>query len=224
VKSFIPIARLASGPYTLVVNPSVPATSLKELIALAKQKPGQLIFGIAGVGTTQHMSVELFKMMANIDVKIVQFKGSGPVMIDLLGGHSHALISSIVGVLPHIKSGKLRVLGTTGEKRSVILPDVPTIAEAGLPGFKATNWFGIFAPAGTPALIVDRLNNELKEILASDEVRKWFLNDGMEVVYLDPRELGPFVEEEINKWERVVKKATIKLAKIRENRYPDFRY
>ena len=139
-----------------------------------------------------HMGTELFKMMAGIDFKIVQFKGGGPAMIDLLGGHSHALIGSLIQAVPHIKSGKLRVLGTGGLKRSVILPDVPTIAEAGVPGYEVINWWGILAPAGTPAPIVDRLNKELKAILASDEVKKQFLNQGAEVDYLGPAEFGQF--------------------------------
>jgi tripartite-type tricarboxylate transporter receptor subunit TctC len=184
---------------------------VKEFIALAKQMPGQLIFVAPGIGNTQHMAMELFKMMANIDVKIVQFKGGGPATTDLLGGHSHAQISTIPGLLPHIKSGKLRVLGTTGVKREAALPDVPTIAEAGIPGYETTTWFGIFAPAGTPARIVDSLNKELKQVLALDEVKKLFLNEGLSLHYLGSTEFRSFVEEEIIRWTSVVKKANIKL-------------
>jgi tripartite-type tricarboxylate transporter receptor subunit TctC len=138
VKSFIPIAKLGGASYALVVNPGVPANSVKELIALAKQKPGQLIFVDPGIGSTAHMSSELVKLLANIDLKVVHFRGANLAVIDLLGGHSHAMINSLVAVLSHIKFGKLRVLGTGGMKRSSILPDVPTIAEAGLPGFNVT--------------------------------------------------------------------------------------
>jgi tripartite-type tricarboxylate transporter receptor subunit TctC len=211
IKSFTPIARLGSGPNALIVHPSVPANSVKELIALAKSKPGQLLFSSAGVGGSLHMGAELFKIMADIDYKIVQFKGGGPAMTDLLGGHSHAFICSLIAALPHINSGKVRVLGTGGLKRSVILPDVPTIAEAGLPGYETINWWGILAPAGTPAPIVTRLNNEIKIILASDEVKQRFLKDGVEADYLGPAEFGKFLERETANWTRVVKKANIKL-------------
>jgi tripartite-type tricarboxylate transporter receptor subunit TctC len=211
VKSFIPIAKLGGASYALVVNPSVPANSVKELITLAKQKPGQLIFVDPGIGSTAHMSSELVKLLADIDLKVVHFRGANLAVIDLLGGHSHAMINSIVAVLPHIKSGKLRVLGTGGVKRSAILPDVPTIAEAGLPGFNVTGWYGILAPAGTPVPIVDRLNKEIKTILTSDEAKKRFLNAGMEADYLGSTEFGPFIEGEINRWTSVVKKGNIKL-------------
>ena len=211
MKSFIPIARLASGATSLVVHPSVPANSVKELIALAKKKPGQLIFVSVGNGSPQHLAAELFKINTDIDIKILQFKGAGPAMIDLLGGHSHAFITVLVTTLPHIQSGKIRVLGTGGENRSVVLPDVPTIAEAGVPGYEYTQWYGILAPAGTPAPIVDRLNEELKAILASDDVQKWFLNAGAEVNYMAPAEFRTFIERELATWASVVKKANIKL-------------
>jgi tripartite-type tricarboxylate transporter receptor subunit TctC len=211
VRSFTPIARLGSGPFALVIHPSVPVKSVKELIALAKQKPGQLLFVSSGVGANPHMSTELFKMMAGIDIKIVQFKGGGPAIVDLLGGHSQAFLSSIHQVLQHIKSGKVKVLGTSGVKRSVILPDVPTIAEAGVPGYEATQWFGILAPAGTPAPIVNRLSKEIESILASDEVERQFLNEGVEADYVSPAEFGPMIEKEIAKWTKVVQEAKIKL-------------
>ncbi len=211
IKSFAPIARVGSGPNVLVVHPSVPATSVKELIALAKSKPGQLIFVSSGVGGSLHMGAELFKIVADIDYKIVQFKGGGPAMTDLLGGHSHAFICSLIAAQPHIKSGKLKALGTGGLKRSAILPDVPTIAEAGLPGYETINWWGVLAPAGTPAPIVARLNTELKTILATDEVKQRFLKDGVEVDYLGPAEFEKFLERETANWTRVVKKANIKL-------------
>jgi tripartite-type tricarboxylate transporter receptor subunit TctC len=212
-KSFTPIARLGSGPNSLTVHPSVPANSVKELIALAKQKPGQLINACAGVGSFQHMGTELFKMMTGIDFKIVQFKGGGPAMIDQLGGHSDFSLGSLIQTLPHIKSGKFRILGTGGAKRSAILPDVPTISEAGVPGYEATNWWGIIAPAGTPAPIVERLSNDLKVILASDEVQKLFQKQGAEADYLGPAEFAPFIAGEIAKWGKVVKEANIKIDK-----------
>jgi tripartite-type tricarboxylate transporter receptor subunit TctC len=211
LKSFTPIAKVGVAIASLVVHPSLPANTVKELIALAKQKPGELIFGATGIGTTSHIGSELFKMMAGIDIKIVQFKGGGPAVIDLLGGHSHALFGTIVQNLPQIKSGKLKLLATTGLKRSVILPDAPTISETDLPGYELSQTYGILAPAGTPSSIVDRLNKELKEILMSDEVKKQFLNEGSEVDYLGAKEFSLAREKEINKWIGVVKKANIRL-------------
>ncbi|MBU2053940.1 MAG: tripartite tricarboxylate transporter substrate binding protein [Proteobacteria bacterium] len=213
LKSFTPIARLGSGPNVLVVHPSLPVKSVKELIAQAKQKPGQLIFVSVGAGASLHMGTELFKIMADIDFKIVQFKGGGPAMTDLLGGHSQAFICSLIAALPHIKSGKLRALGTGGKMRSAVLPDVPTIEEAGVPGYETSNWWGILAPAGTPAPIVTKLNNEIKAILATDDVKKGFLKYGIEVDHLGPAEFGEFIEKETANWTRVVKKANIRLEK-----------
>jgi len=184
IKSFTPIGLMSTVSFALVVNPSVPANSVKELIALAKQKPGELIFAATGVGVTPHMATVLLRILAGIDITIVDFKGQGPTIPSLLGGHSNASINSIPGFLPHIKSGKLRVLGTTGAKRTVSLPDVPTIAEAGVPGYETTSWYGILAPAGTPAPIVDRLDKELTAILALDEVKKFFLTAGLDMNHL----------------------------------------
>jgi tripartite-type tricarboxylate transporter receptor subunit TctC len=208
MKSFIPIAKLASATQTLVVHPSVPANSVRELITLAKTKPGQLIFSSPGTGTVGHLNVEVFKMMAGIDFKIVQFKSAGPALVDLLGGHSHALFTPTTGSVPHIKSGKLRVLGTGGEKRSVFLPDVPIIAET-IPGFYLSSWYGILVTAGTPAPIVERLNKEIKEILNMDEVKKQLLAQGAEVDYMGLDEFKTFFGQEIARWASVIKKANI---------------
>jgi tripartite-type tricarboxylate transporter receptor subunit TctC len=194
----------------LAVNPGVSANSVKELITLAKQKPGQLIFVAGGIGSSNHMATELFKMMADIDIKILQFKGGAPGVVDLLGGHSHAWLGTLLSTLSHIKSGKLRVLGTSGAKRSIVLPDVPTIAEAGVPGFKTASWYGFLAPAGTPVPIIDRLNKEIKAILVLDDVKKLILNNGGEVDYLPSTEFGSFIMGEITNWVRVVRKANIK--------------
>jgi tripartite-type tricarboxylate transporter receptor subunit TctC len=211
LKSFVPVARVGSGPNVLVVHPSLPVHSVKELIALAKQKPGQLLIPSSGVGTVFHMGIEFFMMMAGIDLTVLQFKGGGPALIDVLGGHSHCFISSLLAAMPHIKSGKLRALGTGGPVRSSILPDVPTSAEAGVPGYTTMNWWGMLAPAGTPVPIVTRLSNELKAIVTGDELKKQFLNDGIEAGYMGPAEFGAFLEEEQANWARVVKQANIKL-------------
>jgi tripartite-type tricarboxylate transporter receptor subunit TctC len=211
IKAFAPISLAGKGDYGLVVNPNVPAKSVKEFIALAKKKPGQLVFGAAGAGSTAHMFTELFEMSANIDLKIVQFKGGNQQVVDVLGGHSDGILLSLPALMPHIKSGKLRALGTTGSKRSIFLPDVPTIAEDGVPGFEAFVWWGFLAPARTPAPIVDRLNKEIKEILALDEVKNLLAQEGAEPSYMDPVEFASFIEKNIAHWTGVVKKANIKL-------------
>lgn len=211
IKSFAPIAKLGSGPFALVVHPNVPAKSMKELIALAKEKPGRLLFSTSGAGGSAHLGAELLKMMANIDFTVVHFRGGGLAMIDLLGNHSDASIGALSQFLPHINSGRLRLLGTAGAKRSAILPDVPTIAEgAALPGYEISIWWGILAPARTPAPIVNRLDKELASILNSDEVKKWFLSQGADVGYLGQAEFGSFIKGEISKWTSVVKTANIK--------------
>jgi tripartite-type tricarboxylate transporter receptor subunit TctC len=209
-KAFVPVAMLASGPNALCVYPGLPVKSVKELVALARQKPGQLNYAAAGVGSFQHLGSELFKLMAGVDVVGVQFKGGGPAMIDVVGGHTQVLIGSLIQALPHIRSGKLRVLGIGGAKRSAILPDVPTIAEAGVPGYEATNWWGIVAPAGTPPAVLERLHRELSAILASAETQKRFLDEGAEAVPMTPAEFGAFIAAETAKWARVVKEAGIK--------------
>ena len=209
-KAFVPIARLGAGPNALTVNPGVPVSSVKELIALAKQKPGQLVISSAGVGTFQHLGAELFKALTGADGMIVQFKGGGPSMIDTMGGHSHMNFGSLVQQLPHIKSGKLKALGTGGAKRSAVLPEVPTIAEAGVPGYEATNWWGVLAPAGTPKAIVERLDKELATVLASPEVQKRFVSEGADVDYVGQAEFGKFIAAETAKWGRIIKSANIK--------------
>jgi tripartite-type tricarboxylate transporter receptor subunit TctC len=210
VKAFTPIAKLGTGPNVFAVHPSVPASSVKEFIALAKEKPGQLNFAAAGVGSFQHLGSELFKSMTGVDVGIVQFKGGGPAMIDVIGGHTHAALGSLIQFMPHIKSGKVKALGTGGAKRSAALPDVPTIAEAGVAGYEANNWWGILAPAGTARPIIDRLYKEISAILSSAETQKVFGDQGAEVDKLAPAEFGPYIVAETAKWGKVIKEANIK--------------
>jgi tripartite-type tricarboxylate transporter receptor subunit TctC len=210
IKSFTPIAQLGAGPNVLVVNPELPVHSVKELIAAAKEKPGQLQYASAGVGSFQHLGGELFKFMAKVDILHIPFKGGGPAMIDVVGGHTKVMFSSLVQTTPHIKSGKLRALGTGGLKRNPVLPDVPTVAEAGVPDYEAVNWWGIVAPAGTPPAIVERLHKAITEVQDSPEVQKQFATEGAEVVKKSPAEFGQFMISEMNKWERVVKEGGIK--------------
>jgi tripartite-type tricarboxylate transporter receptor subunit TctC len=210
IKSFTPIAILASGPNVLVVNPELPVHSVGELLASAKAKPGQLQYASAGIGSFQHLGGELFKLMAGVDILHVPFKGGGPAMIDVIGGHTKIMFSSLVQTTPHIRSGKLRALGTGGAARSAILPEVPTIAEAGVPGYEAVNWWGVVAPAGTPPAIVDKLHKEITAVQESEEVKKHFASEGAAIVQMSPIEFAAFIEKEMRKWERVVKEGGIK--------------
>jgi tripartite-type tricarboxylate transporter receptor subunit TctC len=161
LKAFTPISILASGPNVVAVHPGLPVNSIKELVALAKQKPGELQYASAGVGSFQHLGGELFKLEAGVDMLHVPFKGGGPAMIDVIGGHTKLLFSSLVQTTPHIRSGKLKALGVGGSKRNAVLPEVPTVAESGVPSYEAVNWWGLVAPAGTPAPIIGRLNAEM---------------------------------------------------------------
>jgi tripartite-type tricarboxylate transporter receptor subunit TctC len=210
IKAFTPVGILGSGPNVLVVNPELPVHSVKELIAAAKEKPGQLQYASAGVGSFQHLGGELFKFMAKADILHIPFKGGGPAMIDVVGGHTKVMFSSLVQTTPHIKSGKLRALGTGGLKRNPVLPDVPTVAEAGVLDYEAVNWWGIVAPAGTPPAIVERLHKAITEVQDSPEVQKQFATEGAEVVKKSSAEFGQFMISEMNKWERVVKEGGIK--------------
>ena len=210
IKGFAPITMIASGPMVLTVNPGLEAKSVNELIALAKAKPGQLQYASAGVGTLTHLSAELFKLAAGVEMLHVPFRGGGPANIDLIGGHTKVMFNNVPTAMPHIRSSKLRALGVGGAKRISVLPDVPTIAESGVPGYEASNWWGILAPAGTPATIVERLHKEITAIQNSPDVQKQLEAEGAEVVHMSSAEFGSFLVKEMNKWERVVKTANIK--------------
>jgi tripartite-type tricarboxylate transporter receptor subunit TctC len=207
---FVPVAPVGTGPSLLVVPTTLPANSLQELVALAKQKPGTLNAGSAGVGSFQHLATELFRLQAGIDIVIVQYKGGGPALTDTIAGQVHMNIGSAVQNVPHVRSGKLRALGVGGPNRLPALPDVPTFAEAGLKGAEATNWWGIVAPAGTPPAALRRLEQEIAAIVDSAETRKRFELEGAEVMRMSAREFGEHVASETVKWSRVVKDAGIK--------------
>lgn len=211
IKSFSLIASLVTGDSMLVSPSSLPAKTIQEFVALAKQKPGQLIAGTAGAGSSGHMALELFRVMAGIDVTMVHYKGAGAATIDLLGGQVHISNVTIQAAVPHIKTGRIRALGVGGVKRSALLPDVPTVAESGLPGYESTGWRGLLGPAGLPAPITRKLTLEVKTILTSDEVRTHFLNNAMEIDYRDPQQFAVFIAAEIKRWSGVVRKANISL-------------
>ena len=211
IKAFTPIVFLGSGPSLLTVHPSVPANTVVELIALAKQKPGQLIAANAGIGSFTHTAGVLFSMMAGVDIQQVPFKGGGPAMIDVVGGHSQVLFNSYVASQPHVVSGKLRALGVTGTARTPLFPTVPTVAESGVPGYSAANWWGFAAPAGTPPAIVEKLHREVSAVLKSQETATQFERDGADIGNMTTPEFGKFIEDEIGKWGRVVREGKIKL-------------
>ena len=204
------VGSLGNGSSVLTVHPSVPANSVKDLVALAKQKPGTLHFAHAGVGSFTHTASVLFALMADIDVVQIPFKGGGPAMIDVIGGHTQLLMNSYLASLPHVRSGKLKALGVSDTRRTSLLPEVPTIAEAGVPGYQAANWWGIAAPAGTPRPIVERLSREIIAFLNSDEVKKQFEVQGAVPVPMDSAEFAKFYDSEHEKWGKVVKAANIK--------------
>ena len=210
IKAFAPIGVMGSGPNVVVVHPDLPVHSIKELVALAKQKPGDLQYASAGVGSFQHLGAELFKLEAGVDILHVPFKGGGPAMIDVVGGHTKVMFSSLVQTTPHIKTGKLRALGVGSKERSKVLPDVPSVAEAGVPTYEAVNWWGIVAPAGTPQPIIDKLHAALTASQDTADVEKQFASEGATVVKKSPTEFGAFMVSEMNKWEQVVKKGGIK--------------
>jgi tripartite-type tricarboxylate transporter receptor subunit TctC len=210
MKSFVPVAMLGSGPALLVVPASSAANSVTDLLNLLKQKPGELNAAAAGIGSFQHMATELFRLQSETNFVIVQYKGGGPALTDVIAGQVQMNLGSLVQMIPHVRSGKLKALGVSSAKRVAALPDVPTIAEAGVPGFEVSNWWGILAPAGTPEPALDRLYKEITAILDSPETRKRFELEGADVVRMKPQEFATFVTQETEKWTRVVKEAGIK--------------
>jgi tripartite-type tricarboxylate transporter receptor subunit TctC len=210
MKSFVPVAMLGSGPALLVVPASSAANSVTDLLNLLKQKPGELNAAAAGIGSFQHMATELFRLQSKTNFVIVQYKGGGPALTDVIAGQVQMNLGSLVQMIPHVRSGKLKALGVSSAKRVAALPDVPTIAKAGVPGFEVSNWWGILAPAGTPEPALDRLHKEITAILDSPETRKRFELEGAEVVRMKPQEFAAFVTQETEKWTRVVKEAGIK--------------
>jgi tripartite-type tricarboxylate transporter receptor subunit TctC len=207
--AFTPIASFGSGTNVLAVHPEFPVNSVKELIALARQKPGELQYASAGIGSFQHLGGELFKLMAGVDIVHVPYRGGGPAMIDVIGGHTKIIFSSLIQTTPHVKAGQLKALATGGAKRNPVLPDVPTIAEAGVPGYEANNWWGMLAPAGTPPAIVDKLNKAVSAALDAPELQSQFAKEGAAVVKMTPAEFGAYIEAETAKWGRVVKEGHI---------------
>ncbi|HZQ63519.1 MAG TPA: tripartite tricarboxylate transporter substrate binding protein [Casimicrobiaceae bacterium] len=205
MRDFVPVAPINDADLVLVVHPSVPANNLKELIALAKSKPGQLNYASSGTGTPYHMAGELFKAMAGVNILHVPYKGSSQARTDVLGGQVMMMFDAVPTMAEHIKNGRVKAFGTSGKARSAVLPNVPTIAEAGVPGYEATIWLGIMAPKGTPAAIVNKLNAEINKILSRPETREEWAKQGVTPIVMKPDEFNRYLNDDIVKWERIVK-------------------
>lgn len=210
IKDLLPVTMLANTPFMLVVHPSVPAKSVAELVALARSKPGQINYGSSGNGSSIHLTTELLKSAAKIEMGHVPYKGSGPAFTDLIGGHIQMLFSSSVSSLPHVKTGKVRSIAITSAKRVAALPDLPALAET-YPGFEASSWFGLMAPAKTPKPIIERILQEAQAALKSSEVNHALLSQGAEPGGNSPAEFGAFYQSEMKKWAGVIKSAGIRL-------------
>jgi tripartite-type tricarboxylate transporter receptor subunit TctC len=208
-RDFTPVSLTAILPQVLIMHPGVPAKSVQELIALAKKEPGKLTYGSAGIGTAPHMAMELFKNTAGVDIQHVPYKGVANSMQDIIGGTISGMIINVLTSKANIEAGQLRALGTTGLKRVESLPEIPTVAESGLPGYEALQWFGVLAPAGTPAPIVKRVQTAMSEGLNLPEIRQRLLLEGAEAVGNSPEEFGAFINAEIDKWTPVAKAAGI---------------
>ncbi len=209
IRDFAPVALVIEAEGLLVLHPSVPVKTVKELIALARARPGQLVYASAGNGTASHLAGELFKSMAKIDIVHIPYKGNVPAITDLIGGQTSMIFATMPTVLPQVKAGKLHALAVASAQRSPAAPDVPTVAEAALPGFEVTNWIGVFAPAGTPADIVAKINAEIMRIMRLPEVQSRLANEGARFKPNTPNEFAAFQKNEIAKWSKLIKDARI---------------
>jgi tripartite-type tricarboxylate transporter receptor subunit TctC len=211
LRDFVPISLISIGAFVLITHPTVPAKSVKELIELAKAQPGKLNYASAGNGVANHLAMELFKQMAGVEITHVPYKGAPQAVTDVLAGHMNMMFNSIAPIVAHIKAGRVRVLGIASRKRSPQLPEIPTIAEAGVPGYASENWFGMFAPAKTPKRIVTRVNGALVKVVRSPEIQAKFAALGAEAVGNSPEEFAAFVRRDAEKYAKVVRISGAKL-------------
>jgi len=205
LKDLAPVTLVGRQPNIVVVNPSVPARSVRELLALAQAKPGQINYGSGGVGTASHLATELLKLMAKVDMVHVPYKGLGPALTDLMGGQIQLIISTLASALPQVRAGKLRALAVTTAKRSAFFPEIPSMDEAGVRGYEFSTWYGLLVPARTPRSIVDRLNQEMARVLGSAAVNDQFASQGLEAAHTSPQDFGVYLKSEVEKWAKVVK-------------------
>ena len=210
LKDFAPISQAVALPNVLVAHPSLPVKTVRELVAFSKARPGQINFASAGLGTSPHLSMELFLSMTGLKMVHVPYKGSGPGVTDLVAGHVPLMMPNMLSALPHIKSGRLRALGVTSAKRASRASDIPTLAEAGVPGYEAVQWYGVLAPAGTPRAIITRLHAEVVRVLRQPDIKERFLSDGAEPVGSSPEEFAAFIRAETAKWAQVIKDAGLR--------------
>jgi tripartite-type tricarboxylate transporter receptor subunit TctC len=211
LRDLAPVAPVNYSDLLLVVHPSVPANNLKELIALAKSQPGKMNYASSGPGTPYHMAGELFKSLAGVDVVHVPYKGSDGARVGILGGQVQMMFDAITTMAPNVRAGKLKGFATSGRARSSVLPDVPTVAEAGVPGYEATIWLGVMAPAGTPKPIIDRLNAEITKVTGRTEVKEAWGKQGATALSMTPEQFGQYLRDDIAKWAKVIARAGIKL-------------
>jgi tripartite-type tricarboxylate transporter receptor subunit TctC len=211
LRDFSPITLATISPFTLVLHPSVPAGSVKELVALARSKPGQLNYGSAGNGSVGHFSTEQFKALAGVDIVHVPYKGAGPAVADLVGGRLHLMFENLPTILPHVRSGKLKMLAVGTKTRSALVPEYPTVAEAGVPGYESSTAFGVLAPANAPSAVIKRLNQETLKALQIPDMKEKLSGLGLEAVGGTPQQYAEHLKEELAKYGRIVKAARIKL-------------
>lgn len=210
VRDFMPISQIVSLPNVLIVHPSLPAKSVKEFVALAKARPGTLNFGSAGIGSSLHLSMELLMAMTGIRLEHVPYKGSAPALIDMLAGQVVAMTGTMITVIPHVRSGRLRALGVTSLTRSSVMPEVPTIAEAGVAGYEAVQWYGLLAPGGTPREVIVKIHEAAARALQDAGLRKRFLDDGVEPIGGTPDQFATVIRDDLAKWAKVVQAAGIR--------------
>jgi len=211
VKDFVPVAHVLDAEGLLVVHPDVKAKTVAEIIALAKAQPGKLSYGSGGVGTTSHLAGELFKSAAKVDIIHVPYKGNVPAITDLIGGQVTMAFATMPTVVPHVKAGKLRAIAVIGSSRAASLPDVPTVAESGLPGFEVSNWIGLFAPVGTPRDIVDRINAEVQRIMRTPEMARRMESEGARFFPMTAAQFADFQKAELERWGKAIREAGIKV-------------
>jgi tripartite-type tricarboxylate transporter receptor subunit TctC len=209
IKDFAPITLAAKAPNVMIVNPSVPAKTLPEFIALAKKEPGKLTYGTPGIGTSPHMCMELFKSMAGVDLQHIPYRGTVPALTDVMSGQISGMFSTMLSAKPQIEAGKVRAFGVSTATRSASMPDIPSIAEAGVPGYEAVQWYGFLAPAGTPAEIIKQIHSESVKALNAAEMKEKLATDGAEPAPTSPEEFGAMIRNEIEKWRKVAKAAGI---------------
>jgi tripartite-type tricarboxylate transporter receptor subunit TctC len=210
IKDFAPVTLVAASPQILIAHPSVSAKNVIELIALARAKPGQLNYASSGNGSGGHLAMELFKSMTGVQIAHIPYKGAGPALTDLIGGQAQLMFTSPLAALPHVRAGKLNALAMASARRSEAAPELPTVAESGVPGFEASLWYGILAPAGTPAAVVRTLHDALVAALQAPDVRARLAAQGVEAIGGTPREFQDFIRTETAKWAKVVKAAAIR--------------